>query len=333
MQSRQAIERIIVGCRLTQMTRVAAELGVADIIESKTKSVDAIAAECEADTESLYRLLRGLSRAGIFQEYPDQGFGHTEMSRWLCRSRTGNVAAMAIHYGSEWVWKPWGELLNAVKYGESGSELALGKNLFEYLSTDVAAEQVFEDYMAGVTEIVAEEFTATYDVSNPLTVVDVGGGLGSLLAAILECSPSSRGILYDLPNVASEARERLLQRGLLDRCTVVGGDFFERVPSGGDLYALKWIVHDWSDADAIRILRNCRAAMGDSSRLVLVEFEISGDRDEAACLMDLQMMVLLRGRERTRDEFKELLSKANLRLETVYRLPSGFSIFEAGIGS
>ena len=232
-----------------------------------------------------------------------------------------------MNYGSPYSWQAWGHLLDSVRTGESAFKLTHGVPLFEYLSQHPEDAERFHSFMAEIPDLRAA--AASYDYSGAQAVVDVGGGEAATLIAILKNNPEVRGILFDLPDVVSKAENRLKAEGLLDRCEVKGGDFFQTIPEGGDVYVLSNILHDWEDEEAITILRNCRHAMIDSGRLLVVEGIVpEGNEPSNATMLDLQMLTTVGGLQRTEREFRDLFSRTGFQLVQV--LPAGtLNIIEA----
>ena len=224
----------------------------------------------------------------------------------------------------------WPEIAHSVKTGETAFAKVFGAEIFEYLGAHADAAAVFDRAFSGYTAGAAMAVAATYDFSRFRTLVDVGGGSGALSVAILERTPGLRAITFDLPHVAERAREHLARRGVADRCEVAGGDFFTAVPAGGDAYALKMILHDWDDDRCLAILRNVRTAIAPDGRLLVVEAVVDGPNAGApAKLLDLNMLVMTGGRERTRDEYADLFARTGFTLERVVTASPIVSVIEA----
>ena len=265
------LAQLIHGCASTQLLNVAARLGIADLLADGPKDAGALAAAAGAHPDSLRRVLRALATLGIFAERGDGTFALTGLSRLLRSGASGSLRASAIMYGEEWYWRPFGELLHSVLTGETAFDHVFGRSFFDYLGDHPKAAATFDDAMTSFTSDHAEAAMEAYDFSGLRNVVDVGGGHGSLLAAILKSNPSATGVLFDRPSVVAGAAAILEAEGVADRCGLVSGDMFESVPAGGDAYVLKWIIHDWDDAHAIAILKICREAIADDGRLLLIE--------------------------------------------------------------
>ncbi len=319
---------LIGGMQVTQMIYVAAKLGVADHLEDGPKSSAHLAELVEADPPALYRLLRSLASLGIFAEGEEKVFGLTALAQPL---RTGGpLRAWAIMSGEAWNWGAWGDLLHSVKKGEAAFAHAFGVGLFDYLAMHPEDGEVFNDAMTSGTRETIEAFLAVYDFSNIKNVVDVGGGHGILVAGLLRTHPDLRAVIFDRPQVVAGARSLLEAEGVAERAQFIEGDFFEAVPKGGDLYILKNIIHDWDDDRAIAILRNCRKAMASEGRVLLLERVLPAGREpHPGLIADINMMVMVGGRERTEDQFRELFAQAGLKLTRIIPTESRVSMIEA----
>lgn len=258
--------------------------------------------------------MRALVGWGVFTLDGDGRYETTALGQCLESGAPGGLRARAMLTGKVW-YAAWAGLLDSVRTGHSSFEQVTGLPLFGYLNTNAEVAEVFHETMQGATRDVAREITSAYDFSAARTVVDIGGGTGALLAGVLAQNPHAHGIVLDLPDVASRTRDRLADEGFSDRCTVVGGDFFDAVPAGGDVYILSWVIHDWDDDLAVQILDNCRRVMGPAARLLLVEQVIPlGNDNSLSKLYDLHMLAVAGGRERREDEYAELLSASGLQL-------------------
>ena len=267
---------------------------------------------------SLHRLLRALASVGVFVQTESGSFALTPMADLLRSDRPGSMRALARMYGSE-QYKAWGGLLESVRDGAPAFDYAFGTSYFAYLAAHHDASSIFNDAMTGWTAQLSDAVAAAYDFSGSGLVVDVGGGTGLLLATILEAAPALRGTLFELSHVAEQADAYLRATPIGDRCTVVAGDFFEAVPGGGSLYVLAQILHDWDDGHCARILRNCREAMLPGAKLLIIEQVIPPHNEPSlGKWLDLHMLVLLGGRERTEAEYASLLSAADLKLDRVF---------------
>ncbi len=307
---------------LTQMIYVAVKLGIPDLLVDGPKSVDELGAKSGAHPPSLYRLLRALASLDIFSEDTSGRFRLTPLSELLRSENPGSLRPFALAYGEPWWWSAWGNLLHSVQTGETAFVHVFQKSLFQFLSGDADAARIFNANMTAMTSEEAQAVVTAYDFSGTSFLVDVGAGQGSLAAAILRAHPQTRAIVFDSPSVIAGARTQLRAAEVGERCQMVGGSFFEWVPKGGDVYVLKDILHDWDDQNAIHILQNCRIAMRDSARLLVIERIITpGNEGAVGKLIDISMLVFTGGRERTEAEYRALLAPAGFQIKKV--IPAG----------
>jgi hypothetical protein len=290
-----------------------------------------LARETNAHAPSLYRILRALSSVGVFAEDENGCFELTPISECLRRDAPGTLLQSARNQLRPQFWQAWGALLNSARTGECAFRRVHGIGCWDYFAQDPDASQVFDAAMREKSHALAAAVIGAYDFGSAKCVVDIGGGQGELLAAILGANPRLQGILFDQPHVVAGAGPVLHAAGVAHRCTTIGGSFFERVPQGGDVYLLQHIIHNWDDDHAISILRACRAGMADSSRILVSERLITpGNAFERVKLADLMMLVTLDGaRERTANEYGALLTRAGFHVTRI--IPSGadHSLIEA----
>lgn len=322
---------LISGYWTTQALCVAAELGLADLIGRQGKSVDAIAAACGAHPQSLHRLLRALASVGVFKEVAPQQFALTPMAVLLKSDVPGNLRAFARFQADDWHWRSWGRLLSSVRSGRPATIDALGEaNCFDYLARHRESARLFDEAMTGYASRAHAAVVDVYDFSACRMIVDVGGGQGTLLAQILAKHSLAHGILFDLPEVVSNASATFERFGITDRCRAIGGDFFNVVPAGGDAYLLSTVIHDWDDERAGAILRRTGAAMQPHGRVLIVENVIpADDTPHPGKFIDLEMLVIAGGQERTEAQYEALLRRAGLRLTRVVPTAAQVSIVEA----
>jgi O-methyltransferase domain len=318
---------------LTRAICAAVELEIADLLADGPRTVEELAGVTGTRPELLYRLLRALASRGIFEQSAhDTGqFALNELGESLRREGPGGtVHDYALYVGQPFLQRSWEELVPTLRTGRPAFELAHGTTLFEYLAGDPSAAQSFNDAMTSHSGRDADAVIDAYDFADAGTIVDVAGGHGTLIAKILAAAPRASGILFDLPQVISGAREALRTTGVADRCLLVEGDMFESVPVGGDIYTLKRALHDWADEEAVAILRNCRAAMSESGRVLVIETVIDpGRAGHVAKFYDLMMMVVASGRERTEAEYAELFEAAGLTLARTIPTLGPLSVIEA----
>ncbi len=312
--------RLIDGYLSTSLIYVAAELRIADLLQDGPKDIAYLAQKTGTHEQILHRVLRALSSMRVFRE-SERGFELTGLSECLLSDSPYSLLPSALYAGEEAHWRPWGELLHVVKTGETPFEKVFGTDFFTYYSAHPHSSEIFDNYMDVVTKHIIGIILANYDFSPYKVIVDVGGGFGSLLFSILAKHKDIRGILYDLPHVVQGAYPLRKERQVEERCEIVGGQFFDSVPEGGDLYLLKSILHDWPDEKAIAILNNCFEAMESKSKLLVLERIIQDDvNSHEGSVLDIFMMVHTGGKERTREEYSQLFQSAGFRLSNVVPL-------------
>jgi hypothetical protein len=326
---RDALLRMTNAFQASQAIHVAATLGIADLLEDGPRHVDELAQTTGTHAPTLYRLLRALASVGVFAEQPDGQFGSTPMTEYLRTDAPRSLRAWAMQIGQQYLWTSWGHLLHSVRTGEPAFPELHGTTAWEYRAAHPEEDAVFNAAMTALSAGVAEAIVRSYDFSGMDVLMDVGGGEGALLAAILAANPALRGVLFDQPHVLTGANDLLEQAGVADRCEVVSGSFFEAVPGGADAHLLKSIVHDWDDAATVKILRACRAAIANTGRLLVVEPIIQpGNEPDPAKFSNLNMLVMLGGQERTADDFERLYAEAGFRLSDIIRTGSLMAIIE-----
>ena len=313
-----ALLGMISSYRVTQALHVAAKLGLADQLKEGPRHVDELAAATGAHPRAIHRLMRALASVGVFTEQAPETFGLTPMADLLRRDVPGSLHGQAVLVGEPWVWQVSGELLESVRTGAPSHARIFGVDIWQYLAQHPEAQAIFDAAMTSLSSLETDAIVAAYDFSERNKVVDVGGGEGALLAAILRAHSHIEGFLFDQPPVVASAKAFLAKAGLDARCKTIDGDMFAAVPPGGDLYLLKRVLHDWDDDKAVAILRACRAAMIDGARLVLAEPMIPpGDAPHPAKFLDLQMLVSQGGHERTAAQFASLLATAGFAIERI----------------
>jgi hypothetical protein len=318
MPSSTRLLQLLDGAWVAQAIGVAAKLGLADLMQDGARSVDDLARLSVTHAPSLYRLLRALASSGIFAEREHGTFELTPLAETLCSNVPGSLRAICAMRTEPWFWGAWGELLHSVKTGQPGFDHRAGSDLFTFLERNPDALATFGEAMGSLSHAETAAILCAYEFSHARTIVDVGGGQGALLAAILQAHPQTRGVLFDRPETVARAPGLLKQAGIADRCDVVGGSFFERVPENGDLYILKSVIHDWDDDQSLAVLHNVRCAMSLDDRLLLIERVIPpGNTPSAGKWMDLNMLIAGSGRERTIAEYQSLLADAGFELTHV----------------
>lgn len=308
---------------LTPSLGTAARLGLFDAMPGTPAE---LAQELKLDEEGVQRLLRACAAAGAVKIDRDGTCERTRTGDLLTSDHPRSLKPLAVMLGDPAHWESWGQLEHSVRTGRPASEKALGvSNVFDHYAAHPAEAERFNDGMTAISRSVTQDIARHYDFSQAKRIVDVGGGHGYLLSAALQGAPQARGTLYDLADVVAGADP--LEKGRIDK---VAGSFFQSVPAGGDVYLMKNILHDWNDSQCVEILTNLRKAMSPDSRLVLVE-ALVGDNPSAADFMNLHMLVMNGGKERTKQEFEHLLAHAGLQLEQVIPTSGPFHLFEARV--
>jgi hypothetical protein len=330
------LARLIDGYLTTQLLYVAARLGVADVLAGGPRTGREIAEAVGADPDALTRILRGLVLEDVLAEEDDGRFMLTAIGKGLRDGVPGSLRGAVLARG-EVYWSAAAGLLRAATEGGTALEHVHGERFFDHLAGDPEREAAFQASMADRAQREAADVVAAYEFAGLRDVVDVGGGSGVLLEAILRATPGLRGVLVDRPEAVEKARRRLTAAGLDARYECVVGDFFDSVPPGADAYLLSRVIHDWDDADAQRVLTNCREAMPVDARLLLVEAivpERAHDGPEAV-RMDIHMLMLLGARERTEAQFRRLLADAGFELVRVVPTasPASLSVLEAAVAA
>ena len=309
----------------SRAVHVAAKLGIFDVLHGAPKDVAQVAAATGAHEAALRRLLRFLTSVGLLLEDESARFSVTPLGDPLRSDHPQSMRALAIMYGQPSFTNAWGDLYETVRSGRSHFERHHDGTLFDYLASHPDEAAVFNRGMTSLTAIDVPAILGAYDFSRFKRIVDVAGGHGALLQAILDRYPGARGILFDVPSVISGARAT-------DRCELVEGDMFHSVPAGGDLYMMKKIIHDWDDARAVQILDHCRRGLVPGGCVLVIDCVLEpSNRPDLGKWLDLNMLALLPGRERTESEFAELFARAGLRLTRV--VPAGRMAIVEGIAA
>lgn len=325
-----AMLQIITGFWMSRAVYVLAKLGIPDLLKDSAKTADEIAAITNMHAPSLYRVLRALVSVGILRPAEGERFGLTPLSETLLTDAPGSFRWFMISELGQEHYPAWGNLMHSVKTGEVAFDNLFGMDVWKYFAKNPDEAAVFNNSMSGTSAAVNEAITSLYDFSNFHTLVDVGGGHGGLITGILKNNSHLKGILFDAPEVIEVARKKVDAAGLNDRCRTLSGNFFESVPSGGDAYIMKWIIHDWDDERAIKILENCRKHMTANSRLIVVDCVVpENDAPDFSKFFDLNMLVMTGGKERTETEFRNLLEVAGFRLLRITPTNLPPSIIEA----
>jgi len=324
--------RLMLGHWAMQATRALALMGIPDLLADGARSAESLADAVGADREALARLLRAAASIGLLAETSPGEYELTDAGHVLRSGTPLSLRETVLAWGSAGGWKLAGELVQAVRAGRSVAPEVLGHTLWEYHASNPELGTHFARAMGENTAHVAPDVAEAVNTPAYRRIVDVGGAHGELLLALLERAPDAQGVLFDLPRVVENARARLERSPLAGRVELVGGDFLEQVPHG-DLYLLKWILHDWDDDRARQILAACRRAAAPGARLVIVEFLVPEPwAPSPVHLMDLSMLALTGGRERTRSEYEALLEAAGWSVERVTGTSGLFSVLQAAAG-
>lgn len=307
---------LLCGHWVSQAIATAGRMEIADQLLDGPKTVEELASRHGVDADSLYRLLRALASAGIFKETEARRFALTPLAKPLAKSLPDSMHPLALMMGAAEHWSSWGDLSYSVQSGKPSLERITGLSLFDYLAKYPDKSGQFDAAMTTISRMSAVCIASAYDFSAFRSLVDVGGGQGHLISAILKKFPRLRGTLFDLPQVVAQAAPILSAEGVLARCRIAGGSFFESVIPPSDAYISRNVIHDWDDERATLILSNIRKAMSPGSKLLLAEAVIpAGNRAFFGKFLDLEMLAITPGgRERTADEFATLSSKAGLRV-------------------
>ena len=323
--------QIMTASILSQATYAAAVLGVADALRDGPRTAEELARATGAHPGALYRLLRALATVDVFTEIEGGRFQLTPTGACLRSDASPSLRDMVVMMGSPWRLRAWEGIVHSIKTAEAAFGKVFGVGAFDYFRAHPEAAEVFHRSMVSYTSSIAPVVARVSDFSGCHKVVDIAGGHGYLLATILKAHPGLRGVLFDLPEAVRDAPRLLEREGVADRCEVVGGDFFQSVAPGGDVYLLKQIIHDWDDGKARAILASCREVLARNGRVLLIESVVpAGNGPSHAKLLDLEVLVALGGeRRRTEEETEELLASAGLRLNRVIPTEVGIEIVEA----
>ncbi|HJQ26988.1 MAG TPA: methyltransferase [Blastocatellia bacterium] len=318
------------GPLIAQALFVAARLGIADHLADGPLPVSELAARTQTHERSLYRILRSLASVGVFAESNPGVFQLNPVAEMLRSDVPGSMRNGIIFMGESWHWQAWGDTQYSVKTGKPSWDQVHGAAVFDYFGAHPDAAEIFNLAMTDMSMAQAPAVVQSYDFSGFTTLADIAGGHGYLLAQILKANPNLKGILFDVPSVIEGAGALLEREGVAARVEKASGDFFEAVPAGADAYIMKHIIHDWDDERATKILRSIQAAMPDDGKVLIVDTVVPpGNEPHYSKLLDLEMLTLPGGVERTADEFRELLAAAGLRLTRIIPTPSPMSIIEA----
>jgi O-methyltransferase domain len=312
---------------------LVADLGIADRLAGGPRAAVHLAADAGVDPDALDRALSFLVSRGFFARTRDGRYENNATSSVLRSDHPESMREWARFFASDWHWAMWNHARHSIATGRSAAHEAFGTEFWDYLTrVNPAAGETFNGALAGTSAVAGPILARGYDFGRVTKLCDVGGGTGGMLAEILAVHPALRAALFDLPEVAERGRDRLRERGLLDRCEIVGGSFFETVPAGCDAYMMQSIIHDWDDDSCVTILTNIRRAMAPGARVLVIENVLSPEpspADQFARSFDLVMLITSGlGRERTRAQFDGLFARAGFRIARDITLPSQFHVLE-----
>ena len=323
----QHVFQLMTGHIVASAVNIAARLGVSDKLAAGPRRADDLARECGVDADALYRVIRALASVGLFQEVSPRTFALTPAGAALC---DGPVRWMALWIAGEFNFHVYANAMHSVKTGESAVPKTVGAGPFEYFAKNPELSKIFNDAMTGFSAAVIPAVLEAYDFSGIGTLVDVAGGHGGILTAILKRYPSMKGVLFDVDHVIAGAKGNIDAQGVADRCSTESGDFFKAVPAGGDAYIMKHIIHDWDDEKASVILGNIRKVLPKDGRVILIESVIpAGNEPALGKIIDLEMLVMPGGKERTEQEFRDLFDRAGFTLTRIVPTQSPLSVIEA----
>jgi hypothetical protein len=324
----QQLDHMITGYWISQAIYAAAKFGIADLLKNGPRTAEQLAEATSTNPDALYRLLRALASVGIFSEGEPRQFSLTPLAEPLQSDVPGSKRALALMSGDE-QFRAWAEIEYSVQTGKIAFDKVFGKPIFDYLGDNPEKARIFDAAMVGIHGRESNAILDAYDFSGIGIVADIGGGNGSQIASVLQRHSSMKAILFDLPHVVERARERINAAGLSGRCQLVSGSFFESVPKGADAYMMRHIIHDWDDEKALTILRNCHAAMPSNGKLLVIESVIPpGNEPFGGKLLDLVMLLIPGGKERTADEYGSLFAKAGFEISRIVPTGSEISIIE-----
>lgn len=324
----RVLMQMLAGALLTQAIHAAAVLKLAELVKDSSKSLQELAETTNIPPRSLARLLRALVTSGIFVEVTPEHFGQSELSHLLRPDVPDSMYDLALMYGDEWQWRSWETFLSSLETEKPGFEQLYGMSLWQYFQQhNQQSGKIFDGAMTNLALQVNSSIASAYDFSVFKTLVDIGGGEGSLLRAILHKHQGLKGILLDQPSVLEKAKKQFIQDGLAERCTFVPGTFLKGISVEADAYLIKHILKGWSDSEAIAILRNCREIMKPDRKLLVVEHLLSPQGMLFEKLVDLQLLLVSTGGERTEEEYRKLFEAAGFAM-SVIRTTTPNAIFE-----
>lgn len=316
------------GFWVSRAVYVAAKIGIADLLAQGPQGVEFLAEKTKSNPNALFRLLRALSAVGLFANRNNDVFELTDLGHALRSDGEQSMRNYVIMLGRPESWRAWEHLEHSIKTGVPAFEYEYEVSLFQYLAANPVLGEAFDEGMRSRGMADDNAIVAAYDFSKVESIVDLGGGTGRLLSTVLKSAPRANGILFDLAHVIEGPRKSLVASDVGKRIDTVAGDFFQGVPASADLYLLKQVIHDWSDEQATKLLANCRRSMPAKSKMLIFELVVEPD-SILPKLLDLMMLVWTGGRERTREQYEQLLANAGLRLVRIIPTCTSICILEA----
>lgn len=324
-----SLRELIMGFRATQIISVAAKLNLAEYLKNGPKTAEQLSEIIHTNPRGLHRLLRALTSLGIFEETKDGSFCTTPSAELLRDDTPGSLRSLAVLYGEEWLWQAYSELSYSVESGSPAFDFVHGQSLYVYLQQHPIAGAIFQKAMSDYSNSEASAIIQAYNFSTARMIIDIGGGHGAFLSAVLKANPNLSGTVFDLPSVIEKSITDLPSASKDLRISYFPGDFFNCVPAGGDTYMLKSVLHNWDNTACIEILKNCGKVMTQQDRILVLERVIlSGNEKSEAKLFDINMLVVTGGQERTKEEYKKLFNAAGFTLTRIIPTQSPVSIIE-----
>lgn len=322
--------RMSTGFWVSSLIYTMAKIGLADRLASGPRTAAALAGELRLLPRTLHRFMRTLASLGLLAQHADDTFGLTAHGETLKSGAPGSARATVLTMAGPMIWQAFGDVEYSLRTGLPAVEKVLGMNMFEHLARHPDEAALFSESMVGIHGGEPPAVAEAYDFSSFGIIVDVGGATGNMLGHILSRYPRPRGVLFDRPHVVADAPALLARHGVIDRVKIEPGNFFERVPDGGDAYILSHIIHDWSEEQCRTILGNCRRAMRPGAKLLIVEFVLpDGNTPHFGKLLDMVMLTCPGGEERTAEEYRTLLASAGLAMTRVVPTAADVSVVEA----
>ncbi|MCP4748117.1 MAG: methyltransferase [Desulfobacteraceae bacterium] len=329
ISAHEQMMKFMLGKWISKPIYTAAELKIADFLADGPKSIEQLASLSQSHAPSLYRLLRALASIGIFKENSQGEFDLTPMAQCLT---TGSLRPIILMMHSHWHDKVWDNLLDSVKTGHSAFEKVHGMPAYAYFQNNPHAAEIFNEANAIKAATAHRTIVEAYDFSQAGTITDIGGGTGALMVEILKKNPSLKGIVTDLAHTVPSAKSYIVKQNLQSRCEVIACDFFHEIPSGSDLYLMSHVIHNWQDVDCRTILKNCHKAMTSGGTLLIIEHLIAqGNEPSIVKLLDLEVFLMGKGKERTETEFRELLESTGFVLNKILPAAGGVSLIQASV--